>query len=107
MFKLIKRRVTTEKAAILLKEKGQYTFDVDMRLNKTQIKKVFKEIYDVQITSICTHVLPLKKRRGRLQCGYKPRHKRVIFTIAQINMLGWEKEAARKKAEARAKGKAF
>lgn len=106
MFKLIKRRVATEKATLLLEQKGQYTYDVDLRLNKTQIKKLFKHIYGVQITSIHTYILPLKKKRSRLQCGYEPRFKRVIFTIKQVNMLGWEKEKVEKAAKAKAEAEA-
>lgn len=106
MFGLIKRRVTTEKAVTLLQEKGQYTYDVDVRLNKTQIKKLFNHIYGVQMTSIRTYILPLKKKRGRLQCGYESRYKRVVFTIKQVNMLDWEKDEVKKKAEQEAEAKA-
>lgn len=106
MFGLIKRRVTTEKATILLEEKGQYTYDVDVRLNKTQIKKLFNHIYGVQVKSIRTYILPLKKRRSRLQCGYESRYKRVVFTIKQVNMLAWEKKLVEEKAKKEAEAKA-
>ena len=101
MFELIKRRVTTEKASSLLREKGQYTYDVDLRLTKTQIKKLFKHLYDVEITWIHTHVRPLKRRSGRLQRSYKSHYKRVIFKIKQVHMLPWEESALEKAQSAK------
>jgi ribosomal protein L23 len=95
---LIKGRVLTEKAAILLEENGQYIYDVDARLTKTQIKLLFKHVFGVDMTSIRTHKRPLKKLRGRSALGYRPRYKRVIFTIRPTDMLPWEKEAAERAA---------
>lgn len=97
---LIKGRVQTEKAAILMEEYGVYTYDVDARLTKTQIKLLFNHVFGVDMTSIRTHVLPPKRMRGRLSRGYKPRYKRVLFTIKPTNVLPWQKTKAEKAAKA-------
>ena len=43
---LVKYPVITEKTYIALFKNRQYTFDVDVRLNKTQIKKLFENLFD-------------------------------------------------------------
>ena len=83
-----------------MEEYGVYTYDVDARLTKTQIKLLFNHVFGVDMTSIRTHVLPPKRMRGRLSRGYKPRYKRVLFTIKPTNVLPWQKTKAEKAAKA-------
>lgn len=80
MIDLIKYPVITEKSCRLI-EKNKYTFDVDTRLTKPQIKKIFEKLFNINILSINTHLPPTKKKRLGLQQGYKVRYKRVIITI--------------------------
>nr|ANA56987.1 ribosomal protein L23 [Pyramimonas parkeae] len=80
MIDLVKSPVLTEKSAILL-EKNQYTFDVDLRLTKTKIKKLIQEVFDVKVLSVNTHRSPRRKKRLGQYQGYKPRNKRVIVTL--------------------------
>ena len=80
MIDLVKYPVLTEKSYPLI-EKNQYTFDIDVRLTKPQIKKVFENLFDVKVISVNTHILPTKKKRLGLNQGFKPRYKRAIITI--------------------------
>ena len=63
VFSYLKKPVLTEKTTKLI-EKKQYTFDVDPKLTKKQIKKVFQENYNIQVKSINTYRIKkkLKKR---------------------------------------------
>ena len=62
---IIKAPVITEKSQIA-KEAGQYTFKVDPRANKTEIKAAIEKIFDVKVTSIKTiNEKPKKRRVGR------------------------------------------
>nr|YP_009106389.1 ribosomal protein L23 [Fusochloris perforata]AIT95200.1 ribosomal protein L23 [Fusochloris perforata] len=80
MINLIKHFVLTEKSTKLVVN-NQYTFDVDLRLTKTQIKGLIQELFNIKIIAINTHILPRKKKRvGTIQ-GYKTRYKRVIITV--------------------------
>ena len=54
IFDFLKRPVITEKATKLIEQK-QYTFDVDSRLTKKQIQKIFEYYYGISIKSIKTH----------------------------------------------------
>nr|YP_009491882.1 ribosomal protein L23 [Lacunastrum gracillimum]AWI68055.1 ribosomal protein L23 [Lacunastrum gracillimum] len=77
----IKYPVRTEKAFTAMFKSQQYTFDVDPRLTKSQIKKLFEDLFQVNIVSINTHIPPRKKVRVGTVQGYRPRLKRVIFTL--------------------------
>nr|AWX53359.1 ribosomal protein L23 [Halochlorococcum sp. NIES-1838] len=80
MIDLVKYPVITEKSCKLI-ENNIYTFDVDARLTKPQIKKVFEQLFNVTIVSVNTHLPPTRKKRLGLQQGYKSRYKRAIITI--------------------------
>ena len=80
MIDLVKYPVITEKSYRLI-EKNQYTFDVDPRLTKPQIKKVFENLFQVNVVAVNTHLPPVEKKRLGRQQGYKTRYKRVIITI--------------------------
>nr|YP_009367822.1 ribosomal protein L23 [Neodangemannia microcystis]ARK14777.1 ribosomal protein L23 [Neodangemannia microcystis] len=80
MIDLVKYPVVTEKSCRLI-EINQYTFDVDLRLTKPQIKKLVENLFSVNVIAVNTHRPPRKKRRMGLVQGYKTRYKRVIVTI--------------------------
>lgn len=80
MIELVKQPVLTEKSVQLIAS-DQYTFDVDVRATKPQIKKLIKEIFQVEVASVNTHRLPRKKRRLGFYQGFKASQKRVIVTL--------------------------
>nr|AOC61616.1 ribosomal protein L23 [Gloeotilopsis planctonica] len=82
MIDLIKYPVSSEKASRLIEKQNQYTFDVDPRLTKPQIRKIFEKLFGVQVLSVNSHLLPTKKKRLGLNQGYKTRYKRIIVTIS-------------------------
>ena len=66
---VLKRPVITEKSSEAMAE-DKYTFDVDTRANKTQVKIAVEEIFDVKVESVnIINYKPKKKRMGRYQ-GY-------------------------------------
>nr|YP_009532074.1 ribosomal protein L23 [Volvox africanus]AXZ97357.1 ribosomal protein L23 [Volvox africanus] len=81
MVDLVKYPVITEKTYIALFKNNQYTFDVDLRLTKSQIKKIFETLFKVEVISVNTHIPPRQKIRVGLAQGYRPRYKRVIITL--------------------------
>nr|YP_010733696.1 ribosomal protein L23 [Gayralia brasiliensis]YP_010733770.1 ribosomal protein L23 [Monostroma nitidum]WEG92967.1 ribosomal protein L23 [Gayralia brasiliensis]WEG93041.1 ribosomal protein L23 [Monostroma nitidum] len=80
MIDLLKYPILTKKSIRRI-EQNQYTFDVDPRLTKTQIKKLFETLFNVKVLAVNTHLLPTKKKRLGLNQGYKTRYKRIIITI--------------------------
>nr|ALO63375.1 ribosomal protein L23 [Carteria sp. SAG 8-5] len=88
---LIKYPVITEKSYLALsKNKNkQYTFDVDLRLTKPQIKKLFENLYNVNIIAINTHIPPRKIKRLGASQGNQSRYKRVILTLKEGQSLNY------------------
>ena len=80
MIDLVKYPVLTEKSARLI-ENNQYTFDVDLRLSKPQIKRLIEELFKVVVISVSTHRPPRKKKRIGSSQGFKTSYKRVIVTV--------------------------
>lgn len=71
MIDLVKYPVLTEKSVRLI-ENNQYSFDVDLRLTKPQIKKLIEQFFNVQVISVNTHRPPRASKKH---------YKRVIVTI--------------------------
>ncbi|NGP45843.1 50S ribosomal protein L23 [Bacillaceae bacterium SIJ1] len=77
---VLKRPVITEQSTDLLADK-KYTFDVDVKANKTQIKQAVESIFDVKVDKV--NVLNRKgkfKRMGRYG-GYTASKKRAVVTL--------------------------
>lgn len=79
---IIKAPVITEKSQ-MAKENGQYTFKVDPRANKTEIKSAIEKIFKVKVTSIKTLNEKPKKRRVGRYTGLTNRSKKAIVTLAE------------------------
>ena len=76
MIDLVKYPVLTQKSSRLI-ENNQFTFDVDVRLSKPQIKDLIENYFEVVVLSVNTHRPPRRKKRQ----GFKTFYKRVIVTV--------------------------
>ena len=78
---VIKAPVVTEKAAYA-GQNGVYSFYVDPKSNKTEIKLAIEKLFNVKVMSIKTiNVHPKKRRVGRY-VGLTNRKKKAIVTLA-------------------------
>ena len=79
---IIKRPVITEKSYMLM-EDNKYTFEVDRKANKLEIKQAVKEIFDVDVEKVnIINVKPKKRRVGRYT-GLTRNRKKAIVTLAK------------------------
>jgi len=77
------RPVISEKAYQTIEDLNAYTFIVDPRANKTQIKQAVQDIFDVKVESVNTINRAGKRvRRGNVR-GRKPNTKRAIVKLAE------------------------
>nr|YP_010188968.1 ribosomal protein L23 [Ptychomnion cygnisetum]QZJ47771.1 ribosomal protein L23 [Ptychomnion cygnisetum] len=76
----IRYPVLTEKTIRLL-EQNQYTFDVDHKSTKTQIKKWIENFFDVKVMAMNSHIPPRKKKKIGPIIGHSIRYKRMIITL--------------------------
>ena len=79
---VIIRPVVSEKSYAAIEE-NTYTFLVDKRCNKTEIKEAIQKIWNVQVTSVRTLNRKGKVKRRRTTLGKRPDEKRAIVTLAE------------------------
>jgi large subunit ribosomal protein L23 len=79
---VIIRPVVSEKSYAGIEE-NTYTFLVDKRSNKTEIKEAIQKIWNVQVTSVRTLNRKGKVKRRRLTMGKRADEKRAIVTLAE------------------------
>ena len=72
--------VVSEKSYTLLDE-GKYTFEVDPRASKTEIKIAVEQVFKVKVTSVNTLNRKGKSRRTRFGIGHRKDVKRAIVTL--------------------------
>ncbi len=77
---IIIKPVITEKSMNLLAD-NKYTFVVDRRANKTEIKNAIENIFSVKVDNVRTISIKGKlKRMGRFE-GRTPNRKKAIVTL--------------------------
>ena len=83
------RPVVSEKSYSLLDE-GKYTFIVDPRANKTEIKIAVEQVFGVKVDSVHTMNRVGKTRRTRFGTGKRKDTKRAIVTLREgtIDIFG-------------------
>ena len=81
--------VVSEKSYALL-DQGKYTFLVDPRANKSEIKKAVESIFGVKVSSVHTLNRQGKTRRTRFGMGKRKDTKRAIVTLREgtIDIFG-------------------
>lgn len=81
-FEVLRRPISTEKSNFQADFESQYTFEVDRRANKVQIKKAVEQAFDVDVLAVNVMNMPGKPRRyGRYQ-GRTARWKKAVVTLA-------------------------
>jgi len=79
---VIKRPVITERSMDLLNDR-KYTFEVDPRANKTEVKQAVEEIFGVKVANV--NIMNYKgkfKRMGRYS-GYTNKRRKAIVTLTE------------------------
>lgn len=66
---IIKAPLISEKSTFLANAKNSYTFEVDKKASKDQIKAAIQKLYNVKVVEVRTVNVPGKPRRTRT--GYK------------------------------------
>jgi large subunit ribosomal protein L23 len=95
MKQIIIKPVITEKADGLSESRGQYTFIVNKNANKIEIKKAVRDMFNVEVDSVNTMVVPAKMKsrntkRGAIQ-GSVSAYKKAVVTLVNgetINFFG-------------------
>ncbi|HBC96119.1 MAG TPA: 50S ribosomal protein L23 [Clostridium sp.] len=81
-YDIIKRPVITEKSMSCMNDK-KYTFVVDMRANKSMIKRAVEDIFDVAVETVNTAKYVGKKKRVGVHMGKRPDYKKAIVKLTK------------------------
>jgi len=85
MIDLIKQFVFTGSSVNRL-EYNQYTFDVDKRATKLEIKNFFSKLYKRKVLRVNTYRPPAKKKGGSFSFGGKKPGQRGIYKRAIVTL---------------------
>jgi large subunit ribosomal protein L23 len=81
------RPVLSEKVNKLTEKFNRYTFIVNRKANKLEIKKAVEEFYGIQVQEVNTLVMPSKAKSRNTKAGVvsgrKPAKKKAIVTVAE------------------------
>lgn len=78
---IIKRPVITERTSEMMNEM-KYTFDVDLRSNKTEIKQAIEQIFKVKVVEVRTIRMPAKPKNYGRHSGYTSEWKKAIVKLS-------------------------
>ena len=84
---IIKRPIITEKSMLLVEEQNKYTFSVDKRANKVQIKKAIEELFNVKVTKVHKIKTAPKKKRVGQYTGFKAEVVKAVVTLAKSDKI--------------------
>lgn len=79
---ILVKPVVSEKSYALLDE-NKYTFVVDPRANKTQIRQAVEAVFSVKVTGVNTINRQGKRKRTKTGFGKRADTKRAIVTLAE------------------------
>jgi large subunit ribosomal protein L23 len=80
---IIIRPVISEKSYNLIETQNQYTFQVDRRANKNQIKRAVEEAFGVKVRKVNTMNVKSKPKRQGLTWGRTPSWKKVVVRLVE------------------------
>ncbi len=79
--------ILSEKANKQTEKENRYSFVVDKKANKLEIKKAIESFYGVQVENVNTIVVPSKQKAKYTKAGFivgrKPSKKKAIVTVAK------------------------
>ena len=80
---IIIRPVISEKSYNLIETQNQYTFQVDKRANKSQIKRAIENAFDVRVHKVNTVNVKSKPKRQGFYRGRTAQWKKAVVRLAE------------------------
>lgn len=90
-YDLILAPVVSEKSYDLIEEHNTYTFEVDPRSNKEEIRDAIEEVFGVKVVRVNTMNRKGKTKRTGYKLGKRKDVKRAVVTLAEgdsIDLFG-------------------
>jgi len=80
---IIKKPMLTEKSTEAMNEQGRFTFLVDRRASKDEIKDAVESIYGVKVVGVNTQVRKGKERRLKYGWVTETKTKKAVVRLAE------------------------
>lgn len=83
--------VVSEKSYDLIENHNTYTFEVDPRANKSQIREAIEKVFEVKVLRVNTMNRKGKVKRTGYKLGKRKDTKRAVVTLAEgdsIDLFG-------------------
>lgn len=77
---VIKRPIITE-ASMAITDDKKYTFEVDVRANKTEVKQAVEAIFGVKVKNVNIMNVRGKLKRMGKYAGYTKKRRKAIITL--------------------------
>ena len=87
LWRIIKKPLITEKSEWQREKLNQYTFLVDKRANKIQIKRAIEQIFDVKVKKVRTMNYKGKPKRVGWIRGRTSGFKKAIVTLVEGDQI--------------------
>ena len=81
-YEVIKRPIVTEKSNYQADALNRYTFEVDVRANKHQVKEAVETVFDVTVLKVNIMNVRGKPRRFGRRVGQTRDWKKAVVTVA-------------------------
>nr|WP_280140149.1 50S ribosomal protein L23 [Proteiniborus ethanoligenes] len=79
---IIRKPIITERSMNDMAE-GKYTFVVDKKANKTEIKNAVEKVFGVKVEKVNTMNMQGKLKRQGIHVGRRPSWKKAIVTLTK------------------------
>lgn len=80
-FDIIKRPLDTEKLDRLRDRENKFSFEIDLKANKTEVKQAVESLFKVKVLAVRTQIVRGKMRRIGKSSGMRPNWKKAIVTL--------------------------
>lgn len=78
---VLKRPLVTEKSTFAMNERKQYSFQIDPRASKADVKKAVESAYGVRVVGVTTQVRKHKARRQKFGLVLEPNTKKATVRL--------------------------
>jgi large subunit ribosomal protein L23 len=79
---IIRKPIVTEQSMNVMAE-GKYTFVVDKKANKTEIKNAVEAVFGVKVEKVNTMNMEGKLKRQGANIGRRPNWKKAVVTLTK------------------------
>jgi large subunit ribosomal protein L23 len=82
-YDIIRRPIISEKSTALAEVGGKYSFEVDVRANKQEIRDAVQKLFNVRVREVHTVIGHGKEKRVGRFVVKRPNIKKAIVTLAE------------------------